>query len=98
MKLYKLYEQVLGEADYSYHYGDIENVDDIKPYRSDSLVMMRGRQTGHFGSGMYFSTYNYCNAMNNKKYMDKKQKSALTKVNDNVYRVDMDMYKKLKFI
>jgi len=95
MKLYKLYEQVLGEADYSYHYGDIENVDDIKPYRSDSLVMMRGRQTGHFGSGMYFSTYNYCNAMNNKKYMDKKQKSALTKVNDNVYRVDMDMYKNL---
>ena len=95
MKLYKLYEQVLREVDYSYHYGDIENVDDIKPYRSDSLVMMRGRQTGHFGSGMYFSTYNYCNAMNNKKYMDKKQKSALTKVNDNVYRVDMDMYKNL---
>jgi hypothetical protein len=57
--------------------------------------MMRGRQTGHFGSGMYFSTYNHCNAMNNKKYMDKKQKSALTKVNDNVYRVDMDMYKNL---
>ena len=57
MKLYKLYEQVLGEAEYNYHRSKGDNVDTTKtpvPHFSDDIFRMSGRDTGHFGSGMYF--------------------------------------------
>lgn len=81
---------LLNETEFNYHKGDIENVENIRPYGSDNLFRMQGRGTGHFGSGLYFSTYsceNFDDSDNSKK--------ELTKIKDNIYRVDFDIYKNL---
>jgi len=89
----------LGEAEYNYHVGNI-NMDKLKPHYSDSITMMQGRDTGHFGSGMYFSTY----GLRDKADYDKKygsygnyrnQDPNLINVEGAVYRVDFDIYKNL---
>lgn len=89
--------KLLNESEFNYHksrpdqsIGDIEDIKNIKPYGSDNLFMMEGRGTGHFGSGLYFSTFscqNFDDSDNPKK--------EFTKVKDNVYRVDFDIYKNL---
>jgi hypothetical protein len=78
----------LVEAEYNYHIGDLD-VDNVKPYGSDSKNIMRGRDTGHFGSGLYFSTYN------SKYKNDDLKNPELINIKDNVYRVDFDLYKNL---
>lgn len=91
--LYKIIKECIdnfiNEMEYNYHVGNIKDINDIKPYYSDNKNIMRGRDTGHFGSGMYFSTYDgkYDNAKNDG--------SNLIQIDDNVYRVDFDIYRNL---
>jgi hypothetical protein len=107
MKLYKLYEEVLSEAEYNYHYGGKGGDIDTKkpePHGSDNIFRMSGRDTGHFGSGLYFSTYT-CREKNDidnnyGEYSDfefrgGKNNPQLIKIENNLYRVDMDLYKNL---
>ena len=95
------------EKSFAYHVGDLEkntdnefNKEKLKPYYSESIVMIDStRGTGHFGSGMYFSTYN-CKGWEEKDYSqnyDEKDPhvSDLHKMKNGLYRVDMDLYKNL---
>lgn len=87
-------KNILLETEYNYHVGDLD-VSNVKPYGSDSKYQMRGRGTGHFGSGLYFSTYN-CDEKHSKVTRDEKQtNSELIQVKNGVYRVDMDLYKNM---
>tara|TARA_R110002126_G_scaffold1909_1_gene11339 strand:+ start:4358 stop:5596 length:1239 start_codon:yes stop_codon:yes gene_type:complete len=107
MKLYKLYEEVLSEAEYNYHYGGKGGDIDTKkpePHGSDNIFSMSGRDTGHFGSGLYFSTYKcYDRRDADDKYgqysefefRGGKNNPQLIQVNGGLYRVDMDLYKNL---
>ena len=57
---------------------------------------MSGRGTGHFGSGMYFSTYREEGKEYDQKYRySYKSSPELIQVDDSVYRVDLDIYKNL---
>lgn len=93
----------LKELDYNFHRGtdNLNTNNGIKPHYSDNIISMRGRDTGHFGSGMYFSTYTTANDKrdyNDKfgEYSDyKNPEQNLTKVSDSLYRVDFDLYKNL---
>jgi len=87
---------LLIEADYNYHSGSV-NLSNLKPYGSDNIWRMQGRGTGHFGSGMYFSTYKLRDKADyDKKYGSAfKDMSGLIQVGDSVYRVNMDFYKNL---
>jgi hypothetical protein len=76
------------------------DVDNVKPYYSDSIIFMSGRDTGHFGSGMYFSTYSckdweYSERV--QKYKDdyKPEQKSLTLVDEGLYRVSTDLYQNL---
>lgn len=76
------------------------DVDNVKPYYSDSIIFMSGRDTGHFGSGMYFSTYSckdweYSERV--QKYKDdyKPEQKSLTLVDEGLYRVNTDLYQNL---
>ena len=90
----------LNESQYNYHVssGSMQLGDKPKPYGSDSIVQMQGRGTGHFGSGVYFSTYT-CG--DNRDYDDKYGSNSrdktpeLTNVATSLYRVDFDIYKNL---
>jgi hypothetical protein len=94
------------ERSFAYHVGNVGKTTDefepnkVKPYYSENIVMIDGtRGTGHFGSGMYFSTYN-CKGWEEKDYQEKfgnkdVDVSKLHKVDKGVYRVDMDLYKNL---
>lgn len=80
--------------------GDRIDVDNVKPYYSDSIIFMSGRDTGHFGSGMYFSTYSckdweYSERV--QKYKDdyKPEQKSLTLVDEGLYRVNTDLYQNL---
>ena len=57
--------------------------------------MMFGRDTGHFGSGTYFSTYK--DSEDRQKYIDNSTNPDphFIKVDDRVYRVNFDLYKNL---
>jgi len=77
------------------------DVDNVKPYYSDSIIFMSGRDTGHFGSGMYFSTYSckdweYSERV--QKYKDdyKPEQKSLTLVDEGLYRVSTDLYQNLR--
>lgn len=92
----------LREVNYQFHKGDIEDVGGVKPYGSDNIFRMRGRDTGHFGSGLYFATYSCENADNISREFGKYSSSAdrdidgrLKQVKSGVYRVDFDIYKNL---
>ena len=76
---------------FNYHVGNLKDLNNIKPYRSDNKNIMRGRDTGHFGSGIYFSTYQgkYDHVSPNSETPN------LIQVKDGVYRVDFDLYKNL---
>lgn len=86
---------IIYESEYNYHRGDLK--DDLKPYYSDNIFVMQGRHTGHFGSGMYFSTYNQEDKTDySQKYnYTYRSSSELIKVEDSVYRVNFDIYKNL---
>lgn len=78
----------INEIEYNYHIGNITDINNIKPHYSDNKNIMRGRDTGHFGSGMYFSTYN-------GKYSNDSLNPRLIQIDNNVYRVDFDLYRNL---
>lgn len=83
----------LTETEYNYHFSGKSTKDhDKRPYGSDTKNVMAGRETGHFGSGTYFSTYP-------SLYMDKKyaniKNPEFIKIDDKTYRVDFDLYKNL---
>jgi hypothetical protein len=77
------------------------DVDNVTPYYSDSIIFMSGRDTGHFGSGMYFSTYSCKDwgaySDNVQKYKDdyKPEHKKLLKVEEGLYRVNTDLYQNL---
>lgn len=82
---------IIKEANFNYHIGDIKDTSNPQPYYSDSKFAMKGRDTGHFGSGMYFSTYQ-------GKYNNIAQDNSnpqLIQIDNNVYRVDFNIYKNL---
>ena len=92
---------VLKESEWNLHYGGYDNGyggggHNMKPHMSDNKHVMVGRDTGHFGSGTYFSTYSFSDtqsqplrdSMNN-------QDPNFIQIGDNVYRVDLDLYKNL---
>ena len=81
-------DEFLLEQNYNYHIGNIMDINNISPYYSDNKNVMQGRDTGHFGSGMYFSTYN-------GKYNNSSNKQNLIQIDKNVYRVDFDIYQNL---
>lgn len=86
--------KLIVESEYNYHIGDLGgDLDSIKPYGSDNIYRMQGRGTGHFGSGVYFSTYQ----CGDKQEFDDKGVDIknLTKIKDKVYRIDFDLYKNL---
>ena len=77
--------------EYNYHVGNLGSTRDVKPYQSDNKYRMQGRDTGHFGSGLYFSTYQgQFDDMGRDNW-----NPSLIQIKDNVYRVDFDLYKSL---
>lgn len=103
MNTRSLIKKYLTEIQYNYHYGNDVDTKTPKPHQSDSIFLMDGRGTGHFGSGMYFSTYKCYNSDIDKKYgkdsdfefRKGRNHPELIQVEKGVYRVDMDLYKNL---
>lgn len=79
----------LKEEQYAYHYSRGRE-HDLRPYVSDNRYRMYGRDTGHFGSGTYFATYDGANG-----FTDDVSTPEFVKIKDGLYRVDMDLYKNL---
>jgi hypothetical protein len=90
----KVLKSLINEADYSLHLGDLSNAN--KPYGggTDNIYTMRGRTTGHFGSGTYLSTYKNENKELYNKYVEgsKYYYRHITKVEKEVYVIDLDKY------
>ncbi len=88
---------VLKESEWNFHFGKEHNG---KPYISDNKYQMAGRETGHFGSGTYFSTYKG-EFENRSSVVDKYgdgygvSNPNFIEVADHIYRVDFDLYKNL---
>lgn len=101
----KLLREALSEAEYNYHYGGKIDLDNPMPYGSDSIDVMSGRGTGHFGSGLYFSTYKCLEKRDIDdrygEYSDfdyrygGRHMPQLIQLKKGIYRVDMDLYKNL---
>ena len=83
---------MLKESEWNFHFGKGHNGE---PYHSDSKYQMVGRETGHFGSGTYFSTYRDMKDIG--KYGDSSgnQNPRFIEMKDHLYRVDFDLYKNL---
>ena len=83
---------VIKESEFNFHFGKNH---DMKPYGSDSKFRMAGRETGHFGSGTYFSTYK--NNVDLDQYRDelRNYNPNFIQIADHIYRVDFDLYKNL---
>ena len=68
----------------------------LEPHKTDNKFVMPGRDTGHFGSGTYFSTYK-----GDEKSQDILKSNEgnpdphFIQIGDGVYRVDFDLYKNL---
>ena len=82
----------LKESEWNFHFGKSHNGE---PYYSDNKRQMGGRETGHFGSGTYFSTYRDVKDIDNYGVLSKNQNPNFIEVHDHVYRVDFDLYKNL---
>ena len=86
--------KLISEDNFNFHYSS-SGGEDSKPHYSENKFQINGgRGTGHFGSGTYFSTYSYNDypskygnqVSNDKRYI---------KIDDNLYRVDFDLYRNL---
>lgn len=88
---------IINESEWNYHFGDNHNGE---PYYSDNKKQMYGRDTGHFGSGTYFSTYKL-NPHERGGHDDMYQSENTNadphfiQIKDGLYRVDFDLYKNL---
>lgn len=86
--------KLISEDNFNFHYSSGGGEDSTPHYSESKFQINGGRGTGHFGSGTYFSTYSdsdypskYGNQINNdKRYI---------KIDNNLYRVDFDLYKNL---
>lgn len=89
-----IYESIMKLCeDFNYHFGKEHNG---KPYYSDNKFMMVGRDTGHFGSGTYFSTYKFDGNKDIEQYSSENPDNPqFIKIRDGVYRVNLDFYKNL---
>jgi hypothetical protein len=105
MKFKDIIQNIL-EGEYMFHStggnktNDRIDVDNVTPYYSDSIIFMSGRDTGHFGSGMYFSTYSckdweYSERVQKYKDEYKPEHKKLLKVEEGLYRVNTDLYQNL---
>ena len=90
------------DEEWNFHFGGYENGyggggHSLKPHMSDNKFRMPGRDTGHFGSGTYFSTYKFASWEDLSKYGDtfSDQTPSFIQVDKNLYRVDLDFYKNL---
>lgn len=92
---------ILKEVDYSLHVNTHNefDVDKLEKYGggTDALVMMRGRGTGHFGSGTYLSTYKQDSdfSVDSKRVRDALEKNygePLIQVSPKTYAIDLDRY------
>ena len=83
---------MLKESEWNFHFGKGH---DLRPYVSDNKFQMFGRETGHFGSGTYFSTYRDVKDIDNYGELSRNQNPNFIEVHDHVYRVDFDLYKNL---
>ena len=83
---------MLKESEWNFHFGKEHNG---KPYYSDSKYQMVGRETGHFGSGTYFSTYRDIKDIDNYGDFSMNQNPNFIEIKDHLYRVDFDLYKNL---
>lgn len=78
--------------------GGQENFDYSSKYFSDSLQVMQGRGTGHFGSGTYFSSYKeenedlYNKYLSNIKDNPTSKENPIVKIGNGKYLVDLDYY------
>lgn len=92
-----LRENVLSETNWNYHYGQNH---DGRPYYSENRYMC-GHETGQFGSGTYFSTYQSTNPYESHENMSKygkdnpNQEPQFIQIDKNLYRVDFDLYENL---
>ena len=86
--------KLISEDNFNFHHSS-GGGEDSKPHYSENKFQINGgRGTGHFGSGTYFSTYSYNDypskygnqVSNDKRYI---------KIDDNLYRVDFDLYRNL---
>jgi len=83
---------VIKESEWNFHFGKEHNG---KPYISDNKYQMAGRETGHFGSGTYFSTYRDVKDIDKYGELNGNQNPNFIEIKDHMYRVDFDFYKNL---
>lgn len=83
---------VLKESEWNFHFGSGHSG---KPYYSDNKYQMSGRETGHFGSGTYFSTYRDIKDIDKYGELNNNQNPNFIEIKDHMYRVDFDFYKNL---
>ena len=83
---------IIKESEWNFHFGKNHN---LKPHYSDNKRQMGGRETGHFGSGTYFSTYRDMKDIDEYGVLNRNQNPNFIEVHDHVYRVDFDLYKNL---
>ena len=83
---------MLKESEWNFHFGKNHNGE---PYYSDNKRQMGGRETGHFGSGTYFSTYRNVKDIDDYGVLNSNQNPNFIEVGEHVYRVDFDLYKNL---
>lgn len=83
---------VIKESEFNFHLGSNH---DMRPYGSDTKFSMSGRETGHFGSGTYFSTYKGREDLDDYRDELKNFNPNFIEIANHVYRVDFDLYKNL---
>ena len=83
---------IIKESEWNFHFG---NGHSGKSYYSDNKYQMAGRETGHFGSGTYFSTYRDINDIDKYGELNSNQNPNFIEIKDHMYRVDFDFYKNL---
>ena len=83
---------IIKESEWNFHFG---NDHSGKSYYSDNKYQMAGRETGHFGSGTYFSTYRDINDIDKYGELNSNQNPNFIEIKDHMYRVDFDFYKNL---
>lgn len=91
-----LQNNIIIETNFNYHVSGKHDIQGYgRPYVSDNRNLINSRETGHFGSGTYFSTYKF-DKPNIRKEDDGLNKTPeFIKIKDGLYRVDMDFYKNL---
>ena len=83
---------IIKESEWNFHFGSNH---DMRPHVSDNKYQMGGRETGHFGSGTYFSTYRDIKDIDKYGELNSNKNPNFIEIKDHMYRVDFDFYKNL---